>query len=85
MNTVAGILPKLIVFVICMAIGGTVAFAGVSALNKPAPVSAASEEPAFAGDTPNEEGGPSAWDRFRTALKRTASPGSSFSGSWPSS
>ena len=65
MNTVAGIVPKLIVFVLCMAIGGTIAFVGVSALNKPAPVSAASEEPPFAGDTPDEGGGPSAWDLVR--------------------
>jgi hypothetical protein len=66
MTRLSGIVPKLIVFVICMVLGGTVAYVGVSALNKSVPVSAATEQPEFAGDTPGAEGGPSAWDLTRS-------------------
>ena len=65
MTRMTGLVPKLIVFVICMAIGGTIAFVGVKALNRPEPISAATEAPEFAGDTPGAEGGPSAFDLTR--------------------
>ena len=69
MSALVGLVPKLVVFVASMLIGGAIAFVGVSALNKPAPISAATEAPEFtanaAPDTPGAGGGPSAFDLTR--------------------
>jgi hypothetical protein len=69
MSRVAGIVPKLVVFAASMLIGGAIAFVVVSALNKPEPISAATEAPEFtanaAPDTPGAAGGPSAFDLTR--------------------
>jgi hypothetical protein len=69
MTALAGIVPKLIVFLAAMLIGGALAFVVVSAINKPQPISAATEAPAFtanaAPDTPGAAGGPSAFDLTR--------------------
>jgi hypothetical protein len=62
MSRLGGLLPKLLVFAISTVIGGSVAFVAVSAGNKTAPVSAATEVPEFAADTPGAGGGPSAFD-----------------------
>ena len=43
MTRMTGLVPKLMVFVACMAIGGTIAFVGLKALNQTEPVSAAIE------------------------------------------
>ncbi len=69
MSTLTSLLPKLAVFVVSSLIGGVLAFVIVSAINKPEPVSAATERPAFsadaAPDTPGAAGGPSAFDLTR--------------------
>jgi hypothetical protein len=71
MSRLAGIVPKLVVFAASMLVGGIIAFVIVSALNKPEPISAATEAPEFtanaAPDTPGVAGGPSAFDLTREA------------------
>ena len=71
MTTLAGVVPKLVVFAASMLVGGVLAFVVVSALNKPEPISAATEAPEFtanaAPDTPGVAGGPSAFDLTREA------------------
>ena len=66
MTRLAGIVPKLAVFIVSMAIGGFIAFIGVQAFSKSAPISAATEAPEFtadaAPDTPGAAGGPSQFD-----------------------